>query len=53
MNISLDDCLEITSEQYMDLINPIWKGQTKLDKDNMYWMVFESNNILYKIHNKL
>ena len=53
MNNLLDQAKEISLKEYMDLKNPIFKGQTILDEDDMYWMVFEDNNILYKIHNKL
>ena len=44
---------EITPLQYMDLKNPIFKGQSKVDKNNGYWMIFEDNTILYRIYNKL
>ena len=44
---------EITSLEYMDLETPIFKGQSKVDKNNGYWMIFENNGILYKIYNKL
>lgn len=49
----LEQAKQITSLQYMDLLNPIFKGQTSLDKDDKYWMVFEDNGILYKTHNAL
>jgi len=49
----LEQSKEITSLQYMDLENPIFKGQTRLNENNMYWMVFENNGVLYKIHNTL
>ena len=51
--MNLDTCIEITSSEYINLINPIFKGQTRLDEKDMYWMCFESEGILYKIHNKL
>lgn len=44
---------EITQTEYMSLENPIFKGQTRLDENNQYWMVFEDNNVLYKIHNSV
>lgn len=49
----LESAKQITSQEYMDLINPIFKGQTRLDENNQYWMVFEDNNVLYKILNTL
>lgn len=53
-NINLDDCKLITSRQYCELSGtPEFKGQTRLDNNNMYYMVFEHGEILYKILNKL
>lgn len=52
-NIKLEDCKLISSNDYLSLKNPEFKGQTKLDENNMYFMVFESEGIFYKIHNKL
>ena len=49
----LKQAKEITSVQYMDLENPIFKGQTRLDENSKYWMVFENNGIIYKIHSTL
>lgn len=49
MNL-LDIAIEITSEQYMDLLNPVFEGQSRLDSQYRYWMVFSDNGILYKIH---
>lgn len=49
MNL-LDEAKEITSEQYMDLLNPIFKGQTIADANGKYWMVFSNHMFLYKIH---
>ena len=53
ININLKDCKQITSEQYLELINPEFKGQTRVDDNGYYWMIFESNGILYSIHNRL
>jgi hypothetical protein len=53
MTSLLEQSKEITSEEYMSLSNPIFKGQTRLDNNNMYWMVFEDNGVLYKIHSTL
>ena len=49
----LNTATEITSQEYMDLKNPIFKGQTRLDVSNQYWMIFENDGIFYKIHNTL
>jgi len=53
MNIKLEDCILITPLQYMELENPKFEGQTRLDDNNMYFMVFSDNGKLYKIHNHL
>jgi hypothetical protein len=53
MTSLLEQSKQITSEEYISLSNPIFKGQTRLDNDNMYWMVFEDNGVLYKIHSTL
>ena len=53
ININLKDCKQITSEQYLELIDPEFKGQTRVDDNGYYWMIFESNGILYSIHNRL
>jgi len=51
--IALNQCTEITPEQYLELVNPEFVGQTKIDSNKMYWMVFKIEGIFYKIHNKL
>ena len=51
--VNLKDCKQITSEQYLELIDPEFKGQTRVDDNGYYWMIFESNGILYSIHNRL
>ena len=35
----LKDAIEIISEEYMNLQNPIFKGQTSLDDNLMYWIL--------------
>ena len=52
-NIKLEDCKQITSEQYLELIDPKFKAQSRVDSNGYYWMVFESNGILYSIHNRI
>jgi hypothetical protein len=51
--IKLEDCKLITNQEYALLKEPKFKGQTHLDKDNMYYMIWESEGVLYKTHNKL
>lgn len=53
METLLQQAIEITSEEYNKLVNPIFKGQTRLDDNHQYWLVVENNNILYKIHKSL
>jgi len=53
MSIKLEDCKLISSLEYMDLIEPIFEAQTRVDEEGYYYMVFSSQGILYKIHNKL
>ncbi len=50
---ALEHYTTITSEEYMDLVNPKFVGQTRLDENNMYYMCWESEGKLYKTHNKL
>jgi len=45
----LEQAKEITSSEYLNLKDPIFKGQTRLYSDLTYWMVFEDNGVLYKI----
>jgi len=52
-NIQLDDCELITSLQYCELENPEFIGQTKLQQDNTYYMIWKCNNKLYKTKNTL
>lgn len=51
--IKLEDCKLITNEEYLLLEKPIFKGQTRVDEKGYYYMVWESNGILYKTYNKL
>ena len=53
MKIKLEDCVLITNDEYCKLKDPKFIGQTSLDKDNMFWMVWEVEGVLYKTHNKL
>jgi hypothetical protein len=47
MTINLDECKLITGAEYMLLKNPEFKGQTRVDETGMYYMVWESEGILY------
>lgn len=51
--VNLNECTLITSEEYINLIDPVFVGQTRLDDNKMYWMVFQVGNVYYKIHNQL
>ncbi len=51
--INLDDCTEITALEYMELENPQFRGQTRLDKDNGYTMVWECQGKMYKTYQTL
>ena len=51
--IKLEDCTLITNAEYDALKDPIFKGQTRLDKDGWYYMVWESENKLYKTKNRI
>lgn len=51
--IKLEDCTLITNKEYCSLVNPIFKGQTRCDDNNMYYMIWEDDGVLYKTHNKL
>ena len=52
-NIKLEDCKQITPKQYLELIDPEFKAQSRVDSNGYFWMIFESKGILYSIHNKL
>jgi hypothetical protein len=43
----LNNATELSISEYSQLKNPIFKGQTDV-KNNMYWMVFEEEDNLYK-----
>jgi len=54
MAVTLDDCKEISSVEYCELSGrPEFVGQTRLTDDNVYWMVFRHEGILYKTKHKL
>lgn len=49
----LQQAIELKVAEYMHLKNPIFKGQTSVDEDMKYWVVFEENGKLYKFHKTL
>lgn len=51
--VKLEECKLITSEEYLLLKNPQFRGQTRVDENGMYYMIWESEGILYKTHNKI
>lgn len=53
MKIKLEDCKLISNKQYMDLKNPKFKGQTIVNSEGCYYMIWESDGILYKTYNHI
>lgn len=56
MYIKLDDCTLITYHDLMGITGgeaAEFEGQTKIDLDDMYYMIWSWDNKLYKTHNKL
>ncbi len=51
--IDLNECTLISSEEYCLLENPEFIGQTRLDSNDMYYMVWKCDGVLYKTYNKL
>lgn len=49
----LEDCILITSTEYCQLSNPIFIGQTRLDRNNQYYMIWENDGLYYKTLNTL
>jgi hypothetical protein len=46
----LDKSKEITTTQYMSLVNPEFVGQTRVNDNGTYWVVFKDNDVLYKVN---
>lgn len=44
---------EITSTQYLKLLDPKFEGQTRMDQDGNYSMYFSCNGVLYMIRRSL
>lgn len=54
--INLNECKELTSTEYCALsqeINLEFKGQTRVDSDNIYWTVWGNKEELFKVKCKL
>lgn len=51
--VKLEECVEITTTQYVELKDPQFIGQTRVNADGDYWMVSEDNNITYKVKHNL
>jgi hypothetical protein len=49
----LEEAIQIPLGDYLNLKNPIFKGQTSVDENNKYWMIWEDEGILYKTQNTL
>ena len=50
--VKLSYCEEITTEEYCDLSEKIdltFEGQTRADSHGIYWVVWKSNEELYKV----
>ena len=48
MNIDLSKCKLITANEYCQLSNTEFLGQTRLDENNQFYMVWSCNGIMYK-----
>lgn len=53
MDNLLSKAQEKPSLFYMTLVNPIFKRQTTPNSSGVYWIVFESEGILYKFKHNL
>jgi hypothetical protein len=49
MNNVLSQAMQITSTEYCSLIEPKFITQTEMSDDFTYFVVFESENKLYKV----
>ena len=46
----LNESQEITITQYVSLVNPMFVGQTSVNDNGTYWVVFKENDVLYKVN---
>jgi len=49
----LEDCKLITGAEYLALIDPEYIGQTGLNSEEKYYIIWWCDGILYKTYNKL
>ena len=49
MNNVLSQAIQITSTEYCSLINPRFITQTEMSDDFTYFVVFESDNQMFKV----
>lgn len=49
----MNQAIELNINEYSTLPNPQFISQTSIDDDGRYWVVFKSNNVLYKFHLEL
>ena len=51
-NVILNDCREITTQEYCDITESKdlkFEGQTRVDSEGIYWVVWSDNNELFKV----
>lgn len=53
MSIKLEDCTPISNLEYMDLIDPKFEAQTRVDENGDYYMVFSSQGVYYSTFNNI
>lgn len=53
MSIKLEDCKLISNMGYLDLVDPLFVGQTRADNNGQYYMVWLSKGVLYKTLNSI
>ena len=51
--IKLSDCTLITGAEYMKLEDPEFMGQTRMNAECQYYMVWKCEGVLYKTFNTL
>ena len=54
--INLNECREITIQEYCDITNSRdlkFEGQTRVNSQGIYWVVWSYNDELYKVKDSL
>jgi len=51
--MKLEQCILITNTQYCDLVDPEFIGQSRLNQNNQYYMIWKSGDVYYKTLNNL